>query len=279
MAEIKAVYVVTDLEGVAGIDDWDPRHRKDAASARGVHDRSEMQRLLTGEVNATAQGLLAAGVEEILINDSHGAGRTILPEQLMPGVKVFRGVDRPRSLPALDGHFDALVQIGMHAMADTPNACLCHSMSRGYIYRINGAEVGEMEIAAYLAGEMGIPWIFTAGDGHACREAISFVPNMITAPVKEGLGLTCALHLTPHDARALIKERIQRAVENATQIEPLVVQDKPVVMEVQRETPWPAEIRPGTERIDAFTLRCEGDSFWQVAHQYFYNKPDLGLPT
>ena len=49
---VKAVYMMTDLEGVAGVDDWDPRHRDDATTAKSVYDRAEMQRLLTGEVNA-----------------------------------------------------------------------------------------------------------------------------------------------------------------------------------------------------------------------------------
>ena len=28
--QLKSVYMMTDMEGVAGIDDWDPRHREDA---------------------------------------------------------------------------------------------------------------------------------------------------------------------------------------------------------------------------------------------------------
>ena len=88
---LKSVYMVTDMEGVAGIDMWDPRRRDDAAMARGVYDRAEIQRLLTGEVNAAAQGLFDAGVVDIYINDGHGAGRTILVEELISGVKIARG--------------------------------------------------------------------------------------------------------------------------------------------------------------------------------------------
>ena len=69
MKRIRSVYVVTDLEGVAGVDDWDPRGRDDASQARGVADRAEMQRLLTGEVNAAAEGLFAEGGEEVLHAD------------------------------------------------------------------------------------------------------------------------------------------------------------------------------------------------------------------
>jgi len=274
---IKSAYIFTDLEGVAGVDDWDPRHREDAVQARGVHDRAEVQRLLTGEVNAAAEGLLAAGVQEILINDAHGAGRTILVEELISGVQIARGVERPGWVLGLSSRFDALLQVGMHAMAGTPNACLAHTQSRGYVYRVNGRELGEMEQAALLVGELGIPWVFCSGDAHACREAEAWVPGIVTAPVKTGLSLTSAIHLAPVDARALIRERVQAAVAAADRIAPLRIEG-PVVMEVVREEPWPAKIREGAERVDAFTLRYTGDSFWSVFHHHIRGRPDFPLP-
>ena len=277
MGRAKSVYVFTDLEGVAGIDDWDPRRRDYAAQAKGVSERHEMQRLLTGEVNAAAESLFAAGVEEILVNDAHGAGRTILVEELISGVKMVRGVDRPTWLLGISPRFDALVQVGMHAMAGTPNACLAHTQSRGYTYRINGREFGEMEQAALLAGELGIPWIFTSGDSHACREAEQWVPGMVTAPVKTGLSIECAIHLAPVDAHSLIRDRIQEAVAKAGEIAPLTLEG-PFVMEIVREEPWPRQIRAGAERVDAFTIRYSGDRFWRVFHHHFYGDPDRPLP-
>ena len=113
MGHVKSVYVFTDLEGVAGVDDWDPRHRDYGVQARGVAERSEMQRLLTGEVNAAAEGLFAAGVEEILVNDAHGAGRTILVEELISGVQLARGTERPSWLLGVSRRFDAFVQVGV----------------------------------------------------------------------------------------------------------------------------------------------------------------------
>lgn len=278
MPAIKSVYIMTDLEGVAGIDDWDPRHRDDGAQARGVADRAEMQRLLTGEVNAACEGLLAAGVEEVLVNDGHGAGRTILVEELIPGVRIVRGLERPCWLPGLSPRHGGLVQVGMHAMAKTPNACLCHSMSLGKIYRINGREMGEMEMAALLAGQLGVPWIFTSGDLYACRESERFVPGIVTAAVKEGLNLNCAIHLTPTDARQLIRERVQEAVAKAGELAPLTLGPGPVAMEIQHDEPWPAVLRHNAERVDAFTIRYVGASFWQAFHQATVGKPDLPLP-
>lgn len=277
MGSVKSAYIFTDLEGVAGVDDWDPRHRDDAAQARGVSDRAEMQRLLTGEVNAAAEGLLAAGVGEILVNDAHGAGRTILVEELIPGVVIARGRDRPGWVLGISRRYDALLQVGMHAMAGTPGACLAHTQSRGYIYRINGREFGEMEQAALLAGELGIPWIFCSGDSHACREAEQWVPGIVTAPVKTGLSITSAIHLAPVDARRLIRDRVQEAVAKATEIAPLALEG-PLVMEVEREEPWPEPIRSGAERVDLHTIRYTGDRFWQVFHQHLYGEPDFPMP-
>jgi D-amino peptidase len=277
MRSVKAVYVMTDLEGVAGIDDWDPRHKDYANEAKGVAERQEMQRLLTGEVNAAAEGLFSAGVQEVLVNDCHGAGRTILPEELISGVKIARGLERVSLLMGLSPHFDALVQVGMHAMSDTPNACLCHTMSTSIkAYRLNGREVGEMELVAYLAGTLGIPWVFTAGDLHACREAERWVPGMVTAPVKEGLSRLSAIHLAPVDARKLIRERIREAVAKVDEIRPLVPQ-APAVLEIERREPGPTTVSGGGERVDAFTVRYQGESFWQAFHQATYGH-DVPLP-
>ncbi len=274
---VKSVYMMTDLEGVAGVDDWDPRHRQDATTAKGVFDRAEMQRLLTGEVNAAAKGLFAAGVEEVIINDAHGAGRTILSEELISGVKLVQGVNRPCWLPGLSPQCDALIQVGMHAMTATPNGCLAHSMSRNVVYRVNGAEVGEMEMAAYLCGHLGIPWIFTSGDLHACTESEHWVHGIVTAPVKEGLGELCAIHMAPVDARALIEARVQEAMAIAENIQPLTAEGD-VVMEVTHPEPGRVSVREGVERVDAFTIRCEGKSFWQVFHRVVYGKADFPVP-
>ena len=275
---VKSVYMMTDLEGAAGVDDWDPRHREDATTAKGVYDRAEMQRLLTGEVNAAAEGLFSVGVEDIIINDAHGAGRTILSEELISGVQLVQGVNRPCWLPGLSPKTDALIQVGMHAMTGTPNGCLAHTMSRNMVYRVNGNEVGEMEMAAYLCGDLGIPWVFTSGDLHACTESQRWVNNIAIAPVKEGLGELCALHMAPVDAQFLIKTCVQEAIEFIENIEPLIA-ESPVVMEVTRPEPGRLSVPEGVERVDDFTIRCEGKSFWQVFHNVVYGKPDFPVPA
>ena len=58
------VYIVTDLEGVAGITQWDPRHQDETPF--NAHKRMQFSRLLTEEVNAAARGFFAAGARPIV---------------------------------------------------------------------------------------------------------------------------------------------------------------------------------------------------------------------
>ena len=133
------------------------------------------------------------------------------------------------------------------------------------MYKVNGGEIGEMQYAAYQCGQVGAPWIYTSGDGYACRESEAWVPGIVTAAVKEGLSEQSAVHMAPVDARALIRESIQEAVAKFGEIEPRVAQP-PIVFEIPRSTPQPVT-RPGAERVDDYTQRWTGDDFRQIVRQ------------
>src|SRR5207302_1705255 len=72
----------------------------------------------------------------------------------------------------LDGSYDAALFIGYHARAGTPRAILDHTYS-GTIagVRVNGTEVGETGINAYLAGHHGVPVVLVTGDWAVTAEA------------------------------------------------------------------------------------------------------------
>ena len=65
---MRSVYMMTDLEGVAGVVSFE-----DQAFASGRY-YDQAKRLVTAEVNAAVEGLLDAGIEDVLICDGHGAG-------------------------------------------------------------------------------------------------------------------------------------------------------------------------------------------------------------
>ena len=100
------------------------------------------------------------------------------------------------------------------------------------------------------------------------REVIRFSANAIRAVHRGEF----------EDARELIREQIGRAAAKAGEIAPMTLEGR-VVMEVQREEPWPAHVNPDAERTDAFTLRYSGEHIWQVFGMAFYGKRDLPVPS
>src|SRR5439155_1401398 len=82
---------------------------------------------------------------------------------------------------------------GYHARAGTPRAILDHTYS-GTIagVRVNGTEVGETGINAYLAGHHGVPVVLVTDDWAVTAEAKALSPNVHTVAVKDATGATSA---------------------------------------------------------------------------------------
>ena len=82
------VYVMTDMEGVAGVID-SPNYcfPESRYYERGCE-------LTTLEVNAAIEGALAAGATDIFVTDGHGHG-AITPMLLHPEARLLKGRPRP----------------------------------------------------------------------------------------------------------------------------------------------------------------------------------------
>jgi D-amino peptidase len=269
-SQVESIYLFTDLEGCAGIDDWDPRHHDYVNTARYIFERSEMQRLLTAEVNACIEGCVAAGVEQVIVNDAHGAGRTILIEELHPAALLLRGKKRPSWTFAMD-RCDALFHLGMHAMANTPGGTLCHTMSGGVEFRVNKRPAGEFTMSMLIGGELGLPSSFFSGEKLACAQARELVPGIVTAETKEGLSVEGALHSTPPVARKLIREKSIEAVEatRAGKFKPLVWEG-PFELEVEYTKPMykPEDAKPGMRYVNDRTMEWRADTFVECFEFY-----------
>ena len=61
------VFIITDMEGVAGITNW-------ASVDAGAPLYDEGRTLYTEEINAAVRGARAGGATEIVVMDCHGAG-------------------------------------------------------------------------------------------------------------------------------------------------------------------------------------------------------------
>ena len=71
------VFLSTDIEGTAGIADWDQ-------VIPGERAYEEGRRLLLAEVNAAIDGAVDAGAGEILVNDAHHTMHNLPPDELTP---------------------------------------------------------------------------------------------------------------------------------------------------------------------------------------------------
>jgi D-amino peptidase len=244
-------YIITDLEGVAGVQRWAQTRESGPLKEQAV-------RLLTAEVNAAADGILDAVPDaDIVVWDGHGSGGLDV-EKLHPGARFIpRGPIAPPYF--LDEGFDALYFVGQHAMAGTPGAPLSHTYSsRTTEYRkLNGIEMGEFGLRAALAGSLGIPTVFLSGDDKAVAEAQALVPALYGAAVKQGRGIEMAIHLSPQRAQELIRHTISEATRHIADIPPFVI-DPPYEQEIcllKNVDVTSYQRHPGVEQLDDRTFR------------------------
>src|SRR5215831_18756091 len=103
------VLILTDMEGVDGI------FNEDLECVPDKSPRWEQSRkLLTGEINAAAEGLYAAGATEVVVWDGHWNGENLSSLDIHPKVTLFTGAGHGFEM---DSSYAAMIFIGQHAMA------------------------------------------------------------------------------------------------------------------------------------------------------------------
>jgi D-amino peptidase len=255
------VYIVTDLEGVAGV-----VHSSQVQPGSPFYE--EARRLLTGEVNAAVAGALRGGATEVVVNDGHGGGLNLVLEELHEEAKVVLGAPRPFSLGGLSGDFGCVFLIGYHSRAGAERGVLSHTMSSESVYRVtlNGVEVGEIGIVAALAGYFGVPVTLVTGDAAAVEEARRLLGDVKCVVTKWGLGRQFALSLSPKKARRLIERAAEEAVRAAASAKPFKVEPpyELVVEYTRAEYADSKEHLPGVERVGERTVKVRGRDLIQV---------------
>jgi len=208
------IHIITDLEGPAMINRF--------SQTRDVteDDKEWAEWFLTGEVNACVDGILDFDPQaEVVVWDGHGGGGIDARRFHKHAKFIARGPIRAPYY--LDESFDGLMFVGQHAMMGE-RGVLCHTYSSKSIqyYKINGIQMGEFGCRALMAGTMGVPTIFVAGDDAAVEEAQELVPEIVGAAVKQALARELALHLSHEAACDLIRSRAREACEKCEDIPP-----------------------------------------------------------
>ena len=255
------VFISVDMEGVAGVIHWED-------VSRSGKDYSLFRRLMTQEANAAVEGAYAAGATEILVRDSHGSARNILPDLLHPEPVLLRDWSGGllSMMEGIDETFDAVIFIGYHARANTPNAVLDHTMTGAfYDVVLNGKKMPEAGINAFIAGNFGVPVVLVAGDLAVCKQAKELFGNVETVAVKEGVG-NAAKMLHPKKAQGLIKKKTTEALKRVKDFRPFKLKPpyKMVVTFKDEERAERASWIPGAQRTGNTSVSFTSSDFREI---------------
>ena len=143
------------------------------------------------DLNAAVRGAIEAGATDILVNDSHGGQRNLLPEDVHPARRLIsHSFKRHGMMEGLDETFDGAIFIGYHAKADAPRGLFAHTGS-GVVrdLQINGRSVGEGGMNAALAAWHGVPVLVVTGDDVAVAEVKESAPDARGVVVKRAINI------------------------------------------------------------------------------------------
>ena len=205
------LFISADMEGITGVTTPEDVVKGEPEYERGVDN-------LHGDVNAAVEGAVAAGADEVLVNDAHSTMRNLDRERLDDRADLIRGNSKPRSMmQGLTEAFDVALFVGYHAKAGTAEAVLNHTVYGEVLQslHVEGEEVGEMGWNARLAGALGVPVGLVTGDDATVAEADAELPDPETVAVKEAIDRFSARCRPGTETRPEIREASERAVERA----------------------------------------------------------------
>ena len=263
----KNVYVVVDIEGVAGMVFYEYRNQDMSMLNYELLHRNRV--LMTEEVNAAARGAFEAGAEKVVVLDHHGVGYNIMPELIDERIELIHGRSEQHFSMGLHHpdieEADALILLGMHAKAGTVNGCTPHSLlytktDEGKIYKLS-----EASMSMALAGDCGIPSLFIAGDKATVEDVLELVPDMKYVITKKHYASQVARTISPVLSRKLIQAGVRDALKNS-KVKPFIIKG-PCSVRIGDRNPdvlWPEK----PEKCKTFT-----DALTSTLHNVPWYKP------
>lgn len=261
------VFISVDMEGVSGVIHWED-------VSRTGKDYELFRKLMTLETNATIEGALEMGATYILVRDAHGSGRNILPDLLHSKADLIRDWSSGplEMMEGIDETFDAVILIGYHARANTPNAVLDHTMTGAfYNVTLNGKPMPEAGINAFIAGNFGVPVVMIAGDEAICQQCLELFGKVVTAPVKQGVG-NAARMLHPQKAQELIKKKTKEALTKLKEYKPFKL-NPPYTIEITYKNEERAEKAswiPGAKRSGNSSVSFTSDDWMEILRFFLF---------
>ena len=209
------VFISVDMEGLAGVVSGGE------VTVNGP-DYAHFRGIMAGETNAAIDGAFRAGATDVLVRDSHGDKRNLLPADVDPRARLLRGASTgPKNMmEGIDSTFDAVVFIGYHARAGTPNAILEHTSTGNVVdFSINGVSLPEAGYNALSAGYYGVPVVFIAGDRAVVDQVRGLLGPIGAVAVKEETG-DAINGMSPRTAQDEIRRGVEQAVRERARARP-----------------------------------------------------------
>jgi len=229
----------------------------------------EARKIATKVTLIVADELHKNGFEEIVVADSHGPMVNIHVEDLPEYMEIVRGFPRPLSMVAGIEGCDAAVFLGYHAKFGTAKSSFDHTYSGGSIRKVevNGVEVSEFLLNAYIAGELGVPIVMVAGEAQLIRDDVRrFAPWAEAVALKDSLSRVSAKSLSMTKIEKALREAAKRAASNfkpTAAKDKLLMAKKPVNMRVTFQVSHfadVAELLPNAKRVDGLTVEYTAKS-------------------
>jgi D-amino peptidase len=213
-----SVYIFTDMEGCSGMTNRD--------QLLGEEGKLRMAE----DMNACIAACFEAGAAQVIVRDGHSGGNNVDPQLIDKRAKLVQGATPDVRFKGIEG-CDAVILLGYHAKAMTPDAIMAHSYSSATIQSmfLNGKAVGEIGIDAAIAAEHQVPVVMVSGDEKTCREAEEWIPGVVTCRVKTATSTLSGNCLPLEEAHSLIALKTKEALAKRKSI-PLIQVKYPVTM-------------------------------------------------
>jgi len=249
------IFISVDMEGITSVVNWEDVRRDGK-------DYDYFRKIMTKETNAAIEGALEAGAKEIIVRDSHGSARNLLPELLNKNSKLIRDWSGGfmSMMEGIDESFDAVAFIGYHSKAGTPDAILEHTMSSKNILdvSINNLSMPEAGVNALIAGEKAV-----------CDQTKNLLGEVNSFAVKEGLG-NAALNFHPEVSREYIRAGVKAALNNLSKFKPYKLKGPYtlVVKYKNEEMVNNKSMQPGVQRTGNWELTYKSNDILDIVKTF-----------
>jgi len=250
------VFISIDMEGLAGV-------VTNADVSSNGQDYGHFRAIMAAEANAAIDGAFRAGATEVLVRDSHGSKENMLPNDVDPRARLLRGLSiGPKNMmEGIDSTYGAVVFVGYHAKAGTPNAILEHTSTGNVVdFSVNGVSLPEGGYNSIVAGMYGVPVVFVAGDRAVVDQIRGMVGPIEGVAVKEEIG-DASNGMSPKSAQDAIRKGVEAAVRNRAKYKAYKIAG-PYTMVLRVKTDRP--LFPGAVRVSAGEVTFSSPDFFAI---------------